>query len=126
RIEALEAPEERRVVRKGVLEVAVGRAVLLHQDLPVLLDDLRLDLSGLSVDQDLPVGLAREDPLASLDHALRAERIGLPRKTEGRLRPLARLQERRRRPGRLERVLRNPRVDRADEPPQRIRRVANT
>ena len=67
-----------------VLEVPVLRAVLLHQDLAVLLDDLGRDLAGLALDQDLPVGFAREDLRADLRDAARAERVGLARKAERR------------------------------------------
>ena len=91
------------VDRHHVLEVAVDGAVLHHQDLAVALDDRRLDLADLLVQEDADVLLAVEDLLPRLARAGRAERIGLARPAERRLGLLIRLQQRLVRPARDER-----------------------
>src|SRR5262249_19131457 len=85
--------EERRVHRHHVLEVAVNGAVLHHQNLAVALENRRLDLADLLVEQDADILLAVENLLARLTHAARAQRVGLPRPAERRLRLLIRLQQ---------------------------------
>ena len=82
------------VHRHHVLEVAVDRAVLHHQDLAVALEDGRLDLADLLVEQDADVLLAVENRLARLARAGRAERVGLARPAERRLGLLVGLQQR--------------------------------
>ena len=104
----LEVLEELGVDRHHVFEVAVNRAVLHHQDLAVALEDRRLDLADLLVQQDADVLLAVEDLLPRFAHAGRAERVGLARPAERRLGLLLRLQQRLVRPLRGERgVLRD-------------------
>ena len=90
----LEVLEERRVHRHHVLEVAVDGAVLHHQDLAVALEDRRLDLADLLVQQDADVLLAVENVLPRLAGADRAERVGLARPAELRLGLLAGLLQR--------------------------------
>ncbi len=80
-----EVLEERRVDRHGVFEVPVHRAILHHHDLAVLLDDRRLDLTDLFVEERLERPGAVENRLARLAHAHRAQRVGLARPTERRL-----------------------------------------
>ena len=82
--------EELGVDRHHVFEVPVLGAILHHQDLAVALDDLRLDLADLLVQQDLVRQLAVDDLLANLRHALRAKRVGRPRPAQRRLLLLAR------------------------------------
>ena len=84
----LEVLEEGGVDRHHVLEVAVQRAILHHQDLPVALDDFRLDLADLLVEEDRDVLLTVENLLARFARARRAERVGLARPAERRLRLL--------------------------------------
>ena len=85
---------ERRVDRHHVLEVAVDGAVLHHQDLSVALDDLRLQLADLLVQQDLVGQLAVHDLLADLRHALRTQRVRGARPAQRRLLLLVALQQR--------------------------------
>ena len=88
----LEVLEEVGVDRHHVLEVAVNGAILDHEDLPVALDDRRLDLADLLIQEDLTVLLAVEDVLPRLARAGGAERIGLARPAERRLGLLIRLE----------------------------------
>ncbi len=53
--------------------MAVRRAILDHPDLPVALDDLRLDLADLFIDKRRNLAIAADDRLARLDHAVRAK-----------------------------------------------------
>ena len=87
-------PEERGVIGHHVLEMAVLRAVLHHQNLAIALDDGRLDLADLLVDQNLVVLLAVEDFLPNLRHAFRTQRVSLARPPERRLDLLVGLQQR--------------------------------
>ena len=89
-----EVLEEGGVDRHHVLEVAVNRAVLHHQDLAVALEDGRLDLADLLVQQDADVLLAVENRLPRFARARRAERVGLARPAERRLGLLVGLQQR--------------------------------
>ena len=84
-VRVFEMFEERGVHRHHVFEVPVLRAVLDHQDLAVALDDGRLDLANLFVEQHLVVALAVEDLLARFADARRAQRVGLARPAERRL-----------------------------------------
>ena len=99
----LEVLEEVGVHRHDVFEMAVGGAVLDHQDLAVALQDRRGDFADLLVEQDRDVLLAVEDRLARLADARRAQRIGLARPAQRRLGLLPRLQQRLVRPLRDER-----------------------
>jgi hypothetical protein len=119
----LEVLEERRVDRHHVLEVAVLRAVLDHQDPAVALDDLRLDLADLLVEQDLVVALPVEDLLPGLAHADRAERIGLARPAQRRLHLLPRFLQRQIRPPGHERVPGLHPVQRVERDPRPPRHV---
>src|SRR5207245_9462092 len=95
RVELLHPSQEVHVDRHQILATAVPGAILHHPDLAVALDDPRLDLTRLPVDEELPVALPRHDLLAHLLHALRTERVGLTRKAELRTGALVALQERR-------------------------------
>ena len=125
RVERLEALEEGGVGGHHVLEVPVRRALLLHEDAAVLLDDPRLDLARVALDQDLPVHLARQNLRPHFRHAARAERIRLARKAERRKRFLPLLREGRRRPLRLERPCGKHPVDRSGGAPEGIRRLTH-
>src|SRR5262249_47376840 len=81
----------------------------------------RPDLSGVALDQDLPVHLAREDLRADLGDAAGTERVGLAWKAERRGALLALLQEGRGRPLRLEGALAESPVDGARQRPERLR-----
>src|SRR5437899_9953380 len=90
----LDPLEESRVSGHQVFKVAVNGAVLDHPDLAVALDDARLDLAHLLVDEHLIVLVAYHDLLARFLHAGRAKRIGLPGPTQWRFRFLPGFQER--------------------------------
>ncbi len=79
--------------------------------LAVTLDDLRLDLADVLVDQRLDRLLAGEDAGPRLLDAGRAQRIGRAGPAELGLRPLVALHERSRRPLGLERIGLDPTVD---------------
>ncbi len=98
-----EVLEELGVDRHHVLEVAVNGAVLHHQDLAVALENRRLDLADLLVQQDADVLLAVENLLPRFTRAGRAERVGLTRPAQRRLGLLIRLEQRFVRPARDER-----------------------
>ena len=101
-----EVLEEGGVHGHDVFKVAVGGAVLHHEDLAVALDDLGLDFAGLFVHQNFERQLAIDDLLADFRHALGAEGIGGARPAERRLGFLVRLQEWLIRPlGRKRRIL---------------------
>src|SRR5215204_4967459 len=100
--DVLQVLEEFGVDRHHVLEVAVDRAILYHEDLAVALDDLRLDLAGTRIVEDVNRGLAVEDLLADFGDALRAQGVGVAGPAEGRFGLLPRLQERLVRPLRRE------------------------
>ena len=103
----LDMLQELRVNRHDVLEVAVLGAVLDHPDLAVALDDLRLDLADLLVDERGRVNRRRaQNFIARLDDALGAEAVGRAREAERGLRLLPRLQKRLVRPLRRERLVR--------------------
>jgi hypothetical protein len=89
-----EVLEERGVDGHDVFKVAVLRAILDHEDFAVALDDLRLDLADLLVEENLVGQLAVDDLLANLGDALRTERVCGARPAEGRLFLLPRLQQR--------------------------------
>src|SRR2546430_11236742 len=55
-------------------ELAVLRARLRHEDLAVLLENLRLDLAGMRIHQSLKRGLAANDCVADFLDAARAQR----------------------------------------------------
>ena len=80
-------------------------------DLAVALDDVRLDLADVLVDQRLDRLLAGQDPLPRFLDAGRAQRIGRARPAERRLGALVALQERRRRPLGLEGAGLEPTID---------------
>ena len=61
-----EVLEEGGVDRHHVFKVAMDRAVLHHQDLAVALDDLRLDLADLLIEENLMGELAIDDLLTDL------------------------------------------------------------
>ncbi len=86
--------EEGGVDGHYVLEVAVNRAILDHQDFAVTLDDLGLDLAHFFVHQDRKRFLAAHDLLAGLGDAARAQRVGLARPAQRGLGLLIRLQQR--------------------------------
>ena len=123
RIELFHPAQELDVDRHQVLAASMLRAIFFHPHLSVPLDDARLDLSRLAVDQRLPVGLAVEDPLAHILDALGAERIGLARVAELREGSLMALQQRRRRPLRLERPVRHALVNRLEGMPGEVCRA---
>ncbi len=100
--QVLDPPQELRVDRQRVGERAVERTGLLDDDLAVALEDVRLDLADVFLDQRLDRLIAAQDARARFTDAGRAQRIGRARPTELRLRSLAALQQRRRRPLRLE------------------------
>ena len=77
--------EEGGIDRHHVFEVAVHGAILHHQDLAVALDDLRLDLADLFVQQNLVRQFAVDDLLPDLRDATRAQRIGRAGPAERRL-----------------------------------------
>jgi hypothetical protein len=86
--------EERRVDRHDVFEVAVLRAVLHHQDLAVALDDGGFDLANLFIQQDFVRQLAVDNLLPDLRYAAGAERVGLTRPAQWRLRLFPGLEQR--------------------------------
>src|SRR5207342_3542509 len=65
-----------------------------HQDLAVAFENRRLDFADLLVQKDADVLLAVENRLPRLARARRAQRVGLPRPAERRLRFFVRLEER--------------------------------
>src|SRR4030095_5991974 len=77
-----------------------------HPYLAVALDDLSLDLTNVLVDQSRNLTLPAKDFFAGLDHAVRAQRIRLSRKTECRFRLLPRFEKRLVRPLRRKRRIR--------------------
>src|SRR5580658_8989537 len=83
--------------------MSVDGAILDHQDSAVALNDLRLDFAGPLVQQDAIILLAIDNLLANLRHTTWAQRIGLPRPAQRRLRLLTRLQQRLIRPSGRER-----------------------
>ena len=121
-----EVLEEGRVHGHHVLEMAVLRAVLDHQDLAVALDDLRLDLADLLVQQDLVVTLAIEDLLARFAHAHGAQRVGLARPAERRLHFLPGLLKRNVRPLGNERASRFDAVQGIESDPGTLRGVSQS
>ena len=122
----LEVLEEVGIHRHHVLEVAVDGAILHHQNLAVALENRRLDLADLLVEQNRDVLLAVEDRLARFAHADRTERVGLTRPPERRLRLLPRLQQRFVGPFRNEGRTRVDTVGRVEHVPRAVGRNAET
>ena len=81
-----------RIHGHHVLVPAVDGAFLHHPHLAVALNDVRLDLSYLFVQQVAPVLLAGENLVARFLDAIRAQRIRLPRPAQRGLGLLPRLQ----------------------------------
>ena len=81
----LNVRQELDVDRHHVFEVPVDRTILDHPDFSVALDDLRLNLAHLFVNQNAHVLLAANYRFPGLDHAVRTKRIGRSRPTQGRL-----------------------------------------
>ena len=77
--------EELQVHGHHIFKVAVNRAVLYHQDIAVALNDLRLDLADLLIQQNLMRQLAINDLLADCRNALRTKRVGAARPAQRRL-----------------------------------------
>src|SRR5262249_61818051 len=86
-------------------------------DLAVALENRRLDLADLLVQQDAHVLLAVEDRLPRFAHARGAERIGLARPAERRLRFLVRLENRLVGPRRRERRILFNLIQRVEDRP---------
>ncbi len=99
----LQMPEELRINGYDIFEISVDGAILDHQDFAVALDDLRLDFTGPFVQQDAIIQFAVDNLLANLRHTTRAQRIGLPRPAQRRLRLFTGLQQRLIRPPGCER-----------------------
>ncbi len=118
----LDDPVHLGVDGERVFEGPVLRAGLPHQDPAVLLQDRGLDLAEVAVDQLGQVALAPDDRVAGFHHAPGAERVGLPRPSQRRLRPLPGLEQGSRSPFRLDRrMLGNTGVDRLEHLPSRVR-----
>ncbi len=92
-----------RVDRHHVFEMAVRRTILDHPNLPVTLDDLRLDLADILINKRSHLAVAAEDLLTRFDNTIWAQTVRLPRKPKRRLRFLPRLQKRLVRPFRRKR-----------------------
>ena len=101
RVALLDQARELRIDREQVLEVAVLRHVLRILSLPFSSTIVRLDLAHVAVDEVGQVALAVDDGRARLDHAARAERVGVARPAQRGLGALVRLEERAGRPLRL-------------------------
>src|SRR5262249_4686648 len=119
----LETMEELWIDRERVRERAVLRAGLLDHDLAVALDDLRLDLADLLVDERFHRLLAREDAATRFFDAGRAERVGRPGESQRRLRALPAFQQRRRCPCGLEGLAVEAAVDGLKDGPYSLRRL---
>src|SRR5204863_8866594 len=72
--ERFESTQERRVDRQRVGEEAVRRTFLLDDDLAVALENVRVDLAVVLVDQRLDRLFAGKDSGAGLANALRSKR----------------------------------------------------
>jgi hypothetical protein len=82
--EALDARQELRADRKDVGEGSMPRTRLLDDDPSVALEDVRLDLAPVIVDERVDVDFTGENALARLAHARRAQRVGGARPPESR------------------------------------------
>jgi hypothetical protein len=91
--QALDPAGEIRVGGEDLLKRTVLLAHLAHEDAAVLFDQLGFDFPGMDLGERGKVGIAVEDRIADLGHALRAERIGHPRESERRRSPLVTLQD---------------------------------
>jgi hypothetical protein len=118
----LEVLEEVGVHGHHVLEVAVDRTILHHQDLAVALENGRLDLADLLVQEDADVLLAVENFLTRLARAGGAQRIGFTRPAERRLRFFVRFEQRLVRPFRRERRTLVDLVQTVEDDPGAVRR----
>ena len=88
----LKVTKELRVDGHDIFVVTMNRAILNHLDLPILLDDLRLDLSHFLMEKIFVIFLPIEDRLTGLTYTLRAQGIRLTRPTQRRLDLLVRFQ----------------------------------
>ncbi len=112
-VAGLDDPIELGIDRENVLEGPVFVARLAHEDLAVFLEDRGLDLAAVPVRQLREIALAADDRFAGLDHAARAQRVGLTRPAEWRVGALAALEQGARSPLRLtRRAFRQAGVDR--------------
>src|ERR1700742_1259376 len=89
----LQVPKEFWIDGEDIFEMPVDQAILDHQYLAVALDDLRLDLAGSLVHQDAVILDAVKNLLANLRNTARAQRIGLSRPAQRRLRLFTGLQQ---------------------------------
>ena len=85
---------ERRIDRHQVVELAMDRAFLLHDDLAVFFNDARLDFAALLIEKDFHRHVAVDNLITQFRNALRAERIGLARPTQRGLLLFVALQQR--------------------------------
>ena len=115
-----EVAEKLSVNGHYVFKVAMDRAVLHHQDLAVALDDLRLDLADLFVQQDLVRQLAVDDLLPNFRNAFGAERVCCTRPAKGRLLLLVALQQGLIRPLRREAGIRLDAVELLEDCPRAL------
>src|SRR4051812_17817 len=90
----LDMLEEYRVYGHHIFVVAMHRTILNHPDLAISLDDLRLYLADLLINEVAHFPLSADNRLARFDHALGAQRVGLTWPTKRRLRFLPRFEQR--------------------------------
>jgi antitoxin component of RelBE/YafQ-DinJ toxin-antitoxin module len=93
REDLFEVLEELGIDGHDIFEMTMHRAILDHQNLPVSLDDLRLEFAYALIAENLDRQLAIQNLLAYLGHAAWAERVGCPRPSEGRLGLFVRLEQ---------------------------------
>src|SRR5882672_10676116 len=122
--ERFDALKERRVSCHHVNKLAVLRASLAHDHLPVLFNYLSLDFARVFVHQRFERGRTADDGIANFLNATRAKTVGLAWEAERRRTALVRFQQRARRPFRTNRLaLRQQGVDRLKSFPGDVRKI---
>ena len=101
------------------MNVPCSGHVFSISDPAVALDDLRLDLADVLVDDGEHVLFTRQDAAARLLHARRAERVRRPRPAEGWLRSLPTLEQWGWRPAWLETFAGHALIDGLQDRPRR-------
>jgi hypothetical protein len=75
-----DTPGKSRIGREHIFKKTVLFANFADEDASILLNQLRLDLARMAVNQQIEIRLTDDDFVPDLGHAHRTKRVGLSRK----------------------------------------------
>src|SRR5262245_38295107 len=94
----LDAFQKRRISRHDVFELPVLRAILSHDDLAIVFDDLGFNFAGMLVHQHVERRLTRDHGVANFFYAAWAQTVGFAREAKWRSGALVGFEQRTRGP----------------------------